>query len=108
VPLGRLPPFVLARLGDAQLEIFDDGVCIGDLSLGDGGECLGLELSCTSDDDGVTLGDQQRFQRFDIIGKGLDAGVHRSSFYSRKPPICRGIWCRNTRKTGRSSPPVRA
>jgi hypothetical protein len=43
VPLGRLPPFVLTCLGDAQLEIFDNGVCIGDLSLGDGGKCLGLE-----------------------------------------------------------------
>ncbi|MDD1453185.1 hypothetical protein NHF48_023270 [Sphingomonas sp. H160509] len=66
-------------------------MCIGDLSLGDGGECLGLELSCTSDDDSVTLGDQQRFERFNIIGKGLDAGVHRSSFYSRKPSICRVV-----------------
>ena len=43
VPLGRLPPFVLAGLGDAQLEIYDNGVCIGDLSLVDSGECLGLE-----------------------------------------------------------------
>lgn len=63
-------------------------MCIGDLSLRDGDECLGLELSCTSDDDGVTLGDQKRFERFDIIGKGNDAGVNRRSFYSRKPPIC--------------------
>ena len=38
-------------------------MCIDNLSLGDGVVCLGLELSCTSDDDGVTLGDQQRFER---------------------------------------------
>ena len=42
VPLGRLS-HVLTRYGNAQLEIFDDGVCIGDLSLGDSGERIGLE-----------------------------------------------------------------
>jgi hypothetical protein len=108
VTLGRLAPFVLAGLGDAQLEIFDDGLGVGDLSLGDGGKRLGLKQFCAGDEDILALDNQQRFERVGIIGESLKRCVHRGSFYSRKRPFCRALSALKSSKTAPFSPQVRA
>jgi hypothetical protein len=67
---GGLAPLRLAGFGNAQLEIFDDGLGIGELGLCDGG--IGLR------DGGLPALCQQRCaERFDVVRKVLDALAHR-------------------------------
>ena len=106
--LGRLTPLVLLRLRDAQLEILDDGVGVGNLGLGDSGKRLGLKQFGPRDEDVPTLGDQRCLENFDIVRKGLEARVHRGSFYSRKPSFCRGASSRKPQKSDPFSPPAPA
>lgn len=77
VALGRLTPFILACLGDAQLEIFDDGPRNCDFSLRDGRKRCCLEQLGAGNDDIAALGNQQRLERIDVIGKGLAWRIHR-------------------------------
>jgi hypothetical protein len=102
---GRLSEFVVMGFGEAQLELFDDrlgvcGFCLGDgrdlEELGAGGEMV------------LTLADQQRFERFRIIGKGRQNRIPSRVFYSRKLPFCRGLSSRKPPKPAVFSPPAQA
>ena len=61
-----------------MLEIFDDGPEVGSLSLRNSSERFGLKQLCAGDDGIVALDDQQRFERIDVVGKGIEWRDHRS------------------------------
>lgn len=67
---GGLPPLRLAGFGNAQFEIFDDCLGIGELGLRDGG-------IRPRDGDLPALGQQRCAERFDVVRKVLDALAHR-------------------------------